>query len=60
VAPFAFDPSTINQQPGFKFQLDEGLKLLDRSAAAKGKSFTPDARQAAQQWGQGLASRVGL
>jgi hypothetical protein len=42
--------------PGFKFRLDEGLKGLQRSAAAKGKLLTGGTLKGLDEFAQNLAS----
>ena len=44
------------QDPGYAFRMSEGLKALDRTAAARGGLLSGSAMKAAQQYGQGLAS----
>lgn len=43
------------QSPGYQFQMQEGLKALQRSAAAKGNLMTGGTAKAIEQYGQGLA-----
>lgn len=42
--------------PGYQFRLNEGIKALDRSAAAKGMQLSGAQSKAVQAYGQGLAS----
>lgn len=42
--------------PGYEFRLDQGMKALDRSAAARGGLFSGETGKAALNFGQGLAS----
>lgn len=42
--------------PGFQFQLNEGIKGLDLSAAARGNLLTGGTLKGIEQFGQGLAS----
>lgn len=52
---FSFDPSNIQNDPGYQFQLSEGLKALQRSAAARGELLGGGTLKAITQYGQGLA-----
>lgn len=51
-----FDPSRIARDPGFKFQLQQGLGALETGAAARGGLLSGANLAAQQQFGQGLAS----
>lgn len=42
--------------PGYQFRLGEGIKALDRSAAASGRLFSGGQSKAVQRYGEGLAS----
>ena len=46
-----------NKDPGYAFRMDEGMKALDRTAAARGGMLSGGALRGAQQFGQGLASQ---
>jgi hypothetical protein len=46
-----------NQDPGYSFRFTEGLKALDRSAAAKGGLISGGALKAATRFGQDLGSQ---
>lgn len=46
----------LNMDPGYKFRLGEGLKALDRTAAARGGLISGGAFKAAQRYGQDVAS----
>lgn len=52
-APTATDAAN---QPGYQFQLQQGMQALDRSAASRGEALGGGQIKAAQQYGQGLAS----
>ena len=43
--------------PAYKFQLQQGQRALDASAAARGMGYSGAQMKAAQQFGQGLASQ---
>ena len=43
--------------PAYKFQLQQGQRALDSSAAARGMGYSGAQMKAAQQFGQGLASQ---
>ena len=47
----------LSQDPGYAFRLSEGLKALDRQAAARGGLISGGALKAAQRYGQDLASQ---
>lgn len=50
-----FTAADLQNDPGFKFQLQQGNQALDRKAAAGGNYFSGAALKAAQDYGQGLA-----
>lgn len=50
------DPSQIANDPAYKFQTDQGLQGIQRSAAAKGTLLTGGTLKALDAYGQGLAS----
>lgn len=43
--------------PGYAFQLQEGQRSIDGSAAARGKLFSGETLKAQQSYGQGLAAQ---
>lgn len=45
------------QDPGYQFRLSEGLKALDRQAAARGGLISGAALKASQRYGQDMASQ---
>ena len=47
----------LYQDPSYKFRLSEGLKALDRQAAARGGLISGGALKAAQRYGQDYASQ---
>jgi|GEM_PF-7004550 len=50
------DPNTITSDPGYQFQLNQGVQALDRSAAAKGLVLSGAQQKAVDQYGQDYAS----
>lgn len=58
---YAFTPPSgqqvLNDDPGYQFRVSEGMKALERSAAAKGTLISGGQFKAAQQYGQNLASQ---
>lgn len=53
-----FDPGNLEDEPGYKFQRDQGLDSINRTLGAKGSLFSGAALRAAQDYGQGLASQT--
>lgn len=53
------DPQQILNDPYYQFQLGEGMRALQNSAAAKGTLLTGGTIKGAEQFGQGLASSFG-
>jgi len=54
-----YTPFTMKQfqaDPGYQFRLEEGMKALDRSAAARGGLLSGATLRGAQRYGQGLAA----
>jgi hypothetical protein len=47
----------LQMDPGYGFRLSEGMKALDRQAAARGGLISGAALKGAQRYGQGLASQ---
>lgn len=47
----------LQMEPGYNFRLSEGLKALDRQAAARGGLISGGALKAAQRYGQDVASQ---
>ena len=52
-----FGMQDFQQDPGYAFRMSEGLKALDRQAAARGGLISGAALKAAQREGQNLASQ---
>lgn len=52
-----FGMQDFQQDPGYAFRLQEGLKALDRQAAARGGLISGGALKASQRYGQDLASQ---
>jgi hypothetical protein len=52
-----FAPSDLTTDPSYGFRLSEGLKALDRQAAARGGLISGGAIKAAQEYGQQSASQ---
>jgi hypothetical protein len=53
--PFSADKFQVD--PGYAFRLSEGMKALDRTAAARGGLLSGATLKGAQQYNQGLASQ---
>jgi hypothetical protein len=53
--PFGMDQFT--QDPGYQFRLTEGMKALDRTAAARGGLLSGATLKGAQRYGQDLGSQ---
>lgn len=52
---FAFNPSDLQNEPGYQFQLQQGQNALDRRASAGGSFFSGAGLQAASNFNQDLA-----
>jgi hypothetical protein len=52
-----FSMDDFQQDPGYAFRLGEGLKALDRQAAARGGLISGNALKAAGRYGQEMASQ---
>lgn len=52
-----FGTKEFQADPGYQFRLSEGMKALDRSAAARGGLISGAAMKAAQNYGQQAASQ---
>lgn len=50
-----FTAEDLQNDPGYKFQLEQGNRALDRQQAARGGLFSGAALKAAADYGQGLA-----
>lgn len=53
-----FNPTDLTDEPGYRFQLQQGNQALDRANAARGGYFSGAAMKAAQDYGQGLAGQT--
>lgn len=53
-----FTPDDLENDPGYKFNLAQGQKALDRSASARGSYYSGSALKEAQDYGQGLADNT--
>lgn len=51
-----FEKTNWQTDPGYQFRLSEGLKSLDRQAAARGGLISGGALKAAERYGQNVAS----
>jgi hypothetical protein len=51
-----FGAQDFQQDPGYAFRMSEGLKALDRQAAARGGLISGAALKASQRYGQDMAS----
>jgi hypothetical protein len=52
-----FTAADYEADPGYAFRLSEGMKALDRTAAARGGLLSGATLKGAQRYGQGLASQ---
>ena len=52
-----FSQTNWQQDPGYAFRMSEGMKALDRSAAARGGLLSGSTLKGAQRYGQDLASQ---
>lgn len=53
---FSFTPEQFQNTPGFQFELEQGQRALQRSAAARGNAVSGSAQKALLGFSQGLAS----
>lgn len=53
----AFSETAFKADPGYAFRMSEGMKALDRSAAARGGLLSGATLKGAQRYGQDLASQ---
>ena len=53
----AFSETQFTADPGYAFRLSEGMKALDRTAAARGGLLSGSTLKGAQRYGQDLASQ---
>ena len=54
---FTYTKEQFQQDPGYAFRLQEGMKTLDRQAAARGGLISGNALRAAQRYGQDMGSQ---
>jgi len=54
---FKFGMSDFTQDPGYQFRMDQGMKAIERSAAARGGLLSGNTGGALANFGQGLASQ---
>jgi hypothetical protein len=52
-----FDMATFAQDPSYQFRMDQGMKAIERSAAARGRQLGGNTLGSLQSFGQGLASQ---
>ncbi|MBI2725396.1 MAG: hypothetical protein HYX42_04015 [Polaromonas sp.] len=52
----AFDNSKFQKDPGYQFRMDEGLKGVENSGAARGMQLSGATLKAMEKYGQGFAS----
>src|SRR5574343_228406 len=55
--PGDFTMEKFQEDPGYAFRMSEGLKALDRTAAARGGLISGSALKAASRYGQDMASQ---
>lgn len=56
LAPFEFNPSDLENNPGYQFRLKEGLKAVQNSAATRGGLFSGGTMKSLNNYAQGAAS----
>lgn len=56
-AAFQYRPEQLTTDPGYGFRLSEGMKALERSAAARGGLLSGGTGRALQRYGQEMASQ---
>lgn len=54
---FHFDYKTFEKDPGYQFRIDEGSRMLEQGAAARGKLLSGQQQKALQNYGQNAASQ---
>ncbi len=55
-AQFSYDPSKVADDPGYQFTMQQGMKALEQSAAARGQSLSGGQLKAVSQFNQGNAA----
>lgn len=53
-----FNPTDLQNDPGYQFQLQQGTKALDAASAARGNYFSGDALRSAGAYATGLADQT--
>ena len=54
---FSYSAEDFSADPGYAFRMQEGMKALDRQAAARGGLISGNALRAAQRYGQDMGSQ---
>ena len=54
---FSYSPTSMTQDPGFQFAMDQGTKALSRSAVASGGGLGGAAAKSLEQYAQGTANQ---
>lgn len=57
-ANFQFNPEDLTQDPGYKFNLEQGNQALDRAQLARGGYFSGEALKDASKFATGLADNT--
>lgn len=57
-SPFSFDPSDLEDTPGYQFTLQQGLKSLNNQNAAKGLGLSGAQQKGALEYATGLADNT--
>lgn len=52
---FAFNPQDLQNTPGYKFTLDQGMQSIQRAASAQGKSLGGGTLKSLLKYGEGVA-----
>lgn len=56
VEKFSYDPSKVADDKGYQFTLQQGMKALEQSAAARGQALSGGQLKAISQFGEGNAA----
>lgn len=54
----SWNPTDLQNDPGYQFQLDQGMQAMDRASAARGNFLSGRAIQDANTYAQGLANQT--
>jgi hypothetical protein len=54
---FSYGPFNYQADPGYQFRLDQGLRAMNQTAAARGGLISGNALKAGQQYGQDMGSQ---